>query len=169
MTNNLSQMRMYALVATVLVVLLLVVQMFALRSFAAKSQEFAITKEGVTSSKSQVEAKAKLLSEYKSLKNSAPKEKMNPESALELYTIVDKALNDNAIEHTNRSSSAGTVEQGGALQIQIDFRGSYYGLLKALAALRDAKYLMRISTFHLNGEDNGRVSGSMTVLSTVKS
>lgn len=169
MINSPSQMRMYALVATVLVALLLIVQVFAFRSFEAKSQELALIKEGVASSKSQVEAKAKLVSEYKTLKNSAPKEKVNPGSALELYTIVDKALNDNAIEHTNKSSSAATAEQGGALQIQIDFRGSYYGLLKALATLRDAGYLMRISTFQLNGEDNGRVNGSMTVLSTVKS
>jgi hypothetical protein len=76
-------------------------------------------------------------------------------------------MKDNGLEHTNRSSSSG-VEPGGVLQLQISFSGPYYGVLKALAALRECEYAMRISDFRVNAEADGKVSGSMTILSNAK-
>ena len=169
MTSNPNRVRMYGMMATIVVILLILTQVILLRTFSAKSYEASLVRDGVVSTKVQIEAKAKLLSEYKSLKGTARKEKVKPESAFALYSVVDKALSDNSIEHTNRSSTVGAPDQSGALQIQVDFNGSYYSLLKALAALRDSGCLMRISSFNINGEDGGKVSGSMTVVSTVKS
>ena len=178
MIDSSNRMRMYGLLVTVVIVVLLLAQIILLRSFAQRSNEYALIKDGIASSRSEAGAKATLLNEYKTLKDSDSKEKISPESALALYTVVDKALNDNGIEHTNKSSSTalgtpppspdGTVDWG-PLQIEIDFKGSYYGLLKALAALRDGSCLMRISSFRIRGEDDGKVSGSMTVVSVTKS
>ncbi|MDR3077026.1 MAG: hypothetical protein LBU26_06960, partial [Synergistaceae bacterium] len=83
----------------------------------------------------------------------------------ELFTALSKVLTDYQIVHQNLTSTAG-VQPGANFTLQITFNGEYYKVMKALAAIRESGYIMRISELRLNAEGNGNVYGTMNIVST---
>lgn len=171
MTSD-RQKKNYAILTAVIVVLLLACQFWIQKTYNEDKMELARLNGEVQSEKKTVESRHNLLEKYKLFETLASgtgrAKQVYPENALELFSVVDRALKDNNIEHTNRSSSSETAP-GGVLQLQLSFNGQYYGILKALAALRESEYVMRVSDFKVSAGDGGRVSGSMTILSTARS
>ncbi|MDL2263027.1 hypothetical protein LJC31_00080 [Synergistaceae bacterium OttesenSCG-928-I11] len=166
-----KQKKTYVFLLSIVVVLLLAAQFFLQHTFENTSAELARTSGNLEALKKTADARYALLDKYKSFESlaAAPGKSTRafPENALELFAVVDRAMKDNRLEHTNRSSSSGT-EPGGVLQLQIAFSGPYYGVMKALATLRESEYVMRISDFRITAESDGKVSGSMTILSNAK-
>lgn len=170
MTNEKQKKTFVSLLALV-VVLLIAAQLFLQRTFQSTSAELASARGQLAAIKKTTDDRYSLLEKYKSFEAQAATpgrtERAFPENALELFAVVDRAMKDNRLEHTNRSSSSGT-EPGGVLQLQISFNGPYYGVIKALATLRESEYVMRISDFRITAQADGKVSGTMTILSTAR-
>lgn len=171
--KNPKNQRIYGLLVTVTVVLLLVAQLMLQHAFKNDSMELVTLTQDLNSLKNTVEARSRLVNIYHSLErasfNPSKPERVNPENALALYAVLDGVLKKHSIDLTNSSPSSGTAP-GGILTLQISFNGPYYGLLKALAELREAPYVMRVSGFALNADTReGFVNGSMTILSTARS
>ena len=172
--KNVKNQRINGLLVSITVVLLLLAQLMLQHAFKNDSMELTALEKEVATLNKTAEDRRSLLDIYRTLErasfNPNKPERVNPENSLALYAVLDKILKDNEIEHTNNSSSRGTVA-GGVITLQISFNGPYYGLLKALAALREAPYVTRVSTFSINADANreGYVNGSMTVLSTARS
>lgn len=172
--KNQKQQKLYGLLVTITVALLLGTQLLLQYTFKTASQELTAVEHELSGLRKTTEARSALVSIYRSLERSVynpnTPERVNPDSALTLYTAVEKVLKDNQLEHTNQSSSSG-VSPGGTLTLQISFTGPYYGVVKALATLRESEYVMRISSFVLSADPNkeGLISGTMTILSTAKS
>lgn len=162
------QKKMYGVLAALVVVVFLGVQFALYSTFKKTSDELGAVTGNVATLEKTVQGQVALLGEYKVLEELVPSSRERPMNALELYSEVDRALNNSAVDHTNRSSSSGEGP-GGLLEIQVDFNGPYYGLLKALASMRASKYLMKVSTFNLQGIAGGKISGSITVLSQANS
>ena len=166
------QRRSYTLLAVVVVVLLLGAQYWLQREYNESERQLGRLRGELSTERRTVESRYALLEKYKLFESLAGgtnrPERLYPENALELFAVVDRALKENGLDHTNRSSSSDTAP-GGVLQLQISFSGPYYGVLKALAALRESEYVMRVSDFRLSAQENGRVSGTMTILSTARS
>ena len=167
-----KQRRNYTILVAVVVLLLLGGQFWLQREFDKSQSQLDRLSNELASQRKTVETRSALLEKYKSFEALATgpsrPQLTYPENALELFAVVDKALKDHGLEHTNRDPSNETAP-GGVLQLQISFSGPYYGLLKALAALRESEYVMRVSDFSIAASENGRISGTMTVLSTARS
>jgi hypothetical protein len=150
------------------VVLLLAAQLFLRHAFKNACAELMTASGNLASLKNAVDSRYALFEKYRSFEIAAAApgraSRVFPGDALELFTVVDRAMKDNDLEYVNRFSSSGT-EPGGALQLQITFSGPYYGVLKALATLRGCEYVMRVADFRVTAGEDGEVSGSMTVLS----
>jgi hypothetical protein len=167
-----KQKKTYIFLLSLIVILLLAAQFFLQYTFKNTSAELARRRGSLDALKKTADARYALLDKFKSLEALAATPgnatRSFPENALELFAVVDRTMKDNGLEHTNRSPSSGTEELGGVLQLQISFSGPYYGVLKALAALRECEYVMRISDFRITAGAGGKVSGSMTILSSAR-
>lgn len=161
----------YALIAICAVVILLLV---AAQIWLEREYELAVgnvERANVTLDmvKAKADARRMLLERYKDfdamISAGSHKLPVYPSTALELFTEVDEAMKRYHVEHTNRSSSGGS-NKGSTIQLQISFSGSYYGVLNALAALRDSSYMMKISDLMIKADDGGKVSGTMTIISS---
>lgn len=169
--SNEKQKKSYVLLLALVVVLLIAAQVFLERTFRNTSAELASARGSLAAAKRTAEDRNTLLDKYKTFESRSTtpgkSERIFPENALELFSVVDRAMKDNRLEHTNRSSSSGT-KPGGVMQLQISFNGPYYGVVKALAALRESNYVMRISDFRITAQADGKVTGTMTILSTAR-
>ena len=165
-----KQKKTYIFLLSIVVVLLLAAQFFLQHTFRNTTAELARVSGNLEALKRTGDARYTLLEKYKSFESQTAtpgaSQRVFPENALELFAVVDRAMKDNFLEHTNRSSSG--AEPGGVLQLQISFNGPYYGMMKALATLRESEYVMRISDFRITAGADGKVSGSMTILSQAK-
>lgn len=163
-----KQRRTYFLLLTLLTIVLVAAQFGLHYLLETASTDLAIEYGELENLKQTVDARHVLLERYKAFEAQSKSEGMQPqvypETALELFTAVDSALKENQVEHTNRNSSSGT-EPGGVLQLQITFSGSYYNVMKALAQLRSGQYAMCLADFSITAENDGRVTGHMTILS----
>lgn len=163
--------KIYGMLLCIAAVLLIAAQALLSFRFEQMSDEIRDASRSLEAAKTRVSTRHGLLEHYKKFEALADAHGASyglfPENALELFTVVDKAMKENHVEHTNRSSTSG-AEPGGVLQLQISFSGSYYGVLSALAALRDSRYVMRITDLRITAEDDGKVSGAMTIMSAAK-
>lgn len=165
-----KQRRMYFIILAVVVIILAVAQVVLERMFKESADEVVDAHTRIAELRSTAESKQELLVRYKDFE-AAVTEQMGaatvfPANAMEMFTAVDAVMKEYHIEHTNSSSSSGTAA-GGIMQLHISYSGEYYDLLKALADLRSGEYAMRISDFRINADEQGKVSGTMTVLSIV--
>jgi hypothetical protein len=76
-------------------------------------------------------------------------------------------MKDYSIDFVNAGSTVG-VKPGANFTLQIKFSGQYYNLVKALAAIRESGFIMRISELNLNAEGHGTVNGTMSIISTAQ-
>ena len=82
-----------------------------------------------------------------------------------LFQALNSVMQDYNIEFVNAGSTVG-VQPGANFTLQIRFSGRYYNLMKALAAIRESGFIMRISELNVNAEGNGIVNGTMSIIST---
>jgi hypothetical protein len=165
------QQRIYGVLVAITIVLMLAAQFLLKSALTGTAEELASVKSNLSSLRQSAESKSGLVEKYKQFEaavNPSSTDRVYPANGSELYGVLNSLLTENGIMNENKSSASGAVP-GGVLQLQITFNGSYYGLLKALAAIRENRYVMRISDFRINAADSGQVSGSMTVLSTARS
>jgi hypothetical protein len=93
---------------------------------------------------------------------------MFPANPLELFTTVGSVLQDYSVDFTNSTSNL-TVKPGENFTLSINIlSGQYYNLMKALAAIRENNYIMRINELRLNADGGGLVKGSMSIISTAQ-
>ncbi|MDR1471182.1 MAG: hypothetical protein LBS75_01545 [Synergistaceae bacterium] len=167
-----KQHALYGVLMAFVVVLFLVAQFVLQHTLKSASEELASVSTNLASEKRTAESRKLLVERYKSFEslamNYSRSERVFPVNAREFFTAMDKVLKDNLVEYTSRSASPQTTP-GGRLELQFSFSGPYYGVLKALAALRENEYVMRVSNLVIEAEAEGRVSGSMSVISTVRS
>jgi hypothetical protein len=167
-----KQQRLYGILVAITVVLLLVAQFLLQYALKGTSRELVAAKDNLLMLRQSINSKTSLVEKYKQFEivvsNPNAPERGYPQNGSELYAILDKSLGDNGVDHSNTSPTSGTPP-GGELRLQITFNGSYYSVLKALAAMRESPIVMRISAFRIDATNEGQVSGTMTVLSTAKS
>jgi hypothetical protein len=82
-----------------------------------------------------------------------------------LFQALNSVMTDYNIEFVNAGSTVG-VQPGANFTLQIKFSGQYYNLVKALAAIRESGFIMRISELNVNAEGDGAVNGTMSIIST---
>jgi hypothetical protein len=166
-----KQQRIYGALVAITIVLLLVAQFLLKSALTGTAEELASVKSNLSALRQSAESKSGLVEKYKQFEsavNPGNSDKVYPANGSELYGVLNGLLTENGVISENKSNTSGTAP-GGVLQLQITFTGPYYGLLKALAAIRENRYVMRISDFRVNAMESGQVSGSMTVLSTARS
>jgi hypothetical protein len=170
--NTQKQQRLYTALISITVILLLVAQFLLLYTFKTVNEELTVVKNQLEQQKRTQEERFSLVQNYQSFEIAASspgrQDASFPASELELYTMVEGVLTANSLEHTNRPSS-GSAEPGGELRLAITFNGTYYDILKTLAAFRDTQYVIRVADFNITGQDNGLASGSMVILSRARS
>ena len=165
------QQRIYGVLVAITIILLLVAQFLLQSALTGTTEELASVRSNLSALKRTAESQSGLVAKYKQFEtavNPGNSDRVYPANGSELYGVLNSLLTENSIRNENKSSASGTAP-GGVLQLQITFTGPYYGLLKALAAIRENRYVMRISDFRINAMESGQVSGSMTVLSTARS
>lgn len=166
-----SQKRTYILLLAAVAIIMIAAQYLLTRELETASEDLKQETRQLETIHMRNDDRRKLLERYKEFSSLVSPEgrqaKIFPTSALELFTILDAAMKENHIEHTNRSGSGGS-EPGSAIRLQISFSGTHYGFLKALAALRESNYIMRISDIRLNADSGEKISGTMTVTSTAR-
>jgi hypothetical protein len=168
-----KQQRLYGLMVMVTVILLIVAQFVLFITLKTASEDLASIRSQLSSLKKTQDERLKLVQEYQGFEVIASRpgrqDALFPATALDLYTMVDRVLTANGIEHTNRTSSRETPP-GGELRLDITFSGPYYNILKALAAFRDAEFVMRVADFNISsGQSDGAASGSMSIVSRASS
>jgi hypothetical protein len=167
-----KQHMFYGVLVTLTVLLLLLAQYLLMDTFKSAAAQLASTRVDLTDVKRVADGRRAMVEKYKTFELAASNpnrpEQLYPVNALELYSVIDKALKDNSIEHTNKSSSSATTP-GGIFQLDITFNGPYYAIMKALADIRASEYVMRVSDFNITAQTEGRVTGTMTILSRAQS
>jgi hypothetical protein len=158
----------------VTVILLIVAQSVLLFTFKTASEDLATVRSQLNSLKKTQDERLKLVKEYTGFELIASRpgrqDALFPATELDLYTMVDRVLTANGIEHTNRTASREKTPPGGEMRLDITFSGPYYNILKALAAFRDEEFVMRVSEFNISsGQSDGAASGSMTIVSKASS
>lgn len=166
-----KQRRAYGLLIFFAVALLLGAQ-FALRYTLERARdELVSAKTPLSSEDRTMSARRSLNDRYKLFQQvvsgHAGTDRKFPVNGRELYTALDEVLRVYDIDFTNSSPNAG-VQPGAGFTLQITFSGRYYDVMKALAAIRESGYLMRISELKLAADGAGGVRGTMNIVSVAR-
>jgi hypothetical protein len=153
------------------VVLLLGAQFVLQYTLRQASDELVSVKTSVASDERTLNAQRSLNGRYKTFQQAVAghtgADRKFPVNGRELYTALANVLHDYSIEFTSSSSNAG-VQPGAGFTLQIAFSGRYYNVIKALAAIRESNYIMRISELNLAAEGSGIVKGAMNIVSVAQ-
>jgi hypothetical protein len=167
-----KQHKMYGVLMIVVVVLLLAAQYLLQFTLRQASEQLVSIQTSLSSEKTMLDSQRSLSERFKSFEILASRhggsERLFPVSPIELYTAVSDVLDDYTIDFTSSSSNL-TVRPGENFTLSISFNGHYYNIMKALAALRESNYIMRINELRLTAEGGGNVRGSMNIVSTAQS
>ena len=154
------------------VVMLLLGAQFVLQyTLRQSSDELISVKTSLSSDERTLNAQRSLNERYKTFQQivtgHAGTDRKFPVSGSELYTALANVLRDYNIEFTTSGSTAG-VQPGAGFTMTITFSGQYYNVIKALAAIRESSYIMRMSDLNLTALCGGVVSGRMNIVSTAQ-
>lgn len=167
---NPKHRRAYIFIAALFLIALLAGQYLLSNKFKASLDDAEMMRIALEENKGRTNARRQLLEKYRTFESTISSQgiarKIFPANPLELFTEIDTSMKKFHVEHTNRSGSSGSTP-GSSLQLQISFSGTYYGVMQALAALRESVYIMRVADFQLAAEDRGRVSGAMSIISAI--
>jgi hypothetical protein len=167
-----KQHKMYGVLMVAVVILLLAAQYILQRTLQQASEELISIKTSLSSEQSMLSSQRSLSERLKSFEVLASgyggSERLFPENPRELFAAVGGVLQDYSVEFTQSSSNL-TVKPGENFTLAISFNGQYYNVMKALAAIRENNYIMRINELRLNAESSGAVRGSMNIVSTARS
>ena len=167
-----KQHRAYGLLMFFVVVLLLGAQFVLQYTLRQASDELISVKTSLASEERTLNAQRSLNDRYKTFQQivlgQAGTDRKFPVSGHELYTALSNVLVVYDIDFTNSTSTAGVLP-GAGFTLQISFSGQYYNVIKALAAIRESNFIMRISELNLNAEGaSGMVNGRMNIVSTAQ-
>jgi hypothetical protein len=166
-----KQHKAYGILIFFVVVLLLGAQYILQYTLRQASDELISVKTTLSSDERTLNAQRSLNERYKTFQQivsgQAGSDRKFPVNGRELFTALANVLTDYNIEFTSNSTTAG-VQPGGSFTLQIAFNGQYYNVIKALAAIRESSYIMRISQLNLAAEGNGVVKGTMNIVSTAQ-
>jgi len=165
-----KQHKMYGVLMFFSVVLLLAAQFVLQYTLKEASEQFVSVRSSLAEDQKKLTSQRSLSERYKSFELLASAqsgtERQFPLDGRELYTALDSVMNSYSIEFTNNTPNS---QAKGTFTLQVSFTGPYYNVMKALAAIRESQYIMRISDLTLNAQSNGVVKGSMNIISTAKS
>jgi hypothetical protein len=153
------------------VVLLLAAQFVLQYTLRQASDELVSVKTSLSSDERTLNSQRSLNERYKTFQQivagQAGTDRKFPVNGRELHEAVSSVLSDYSIEFDSNTSNVG-VQPGAAFTLQITFSGQYYNVIKALAAIRESSYIMRMSELNLTAEGGGAVRGTMSIVSTAQ-
>jgi hypothetical protein len=153
------------------VMLLLGAQFVLQYTLRQASDELISVKTTLSSDEGTLNAQRSLNDRYKTFQvlvaGHAGTDRKFPVNGRELYEALANVLRVYNIEFTVGGTTAG-VQPGASFTLQIAFSGDYYNVIKALAAIRESSYIMRISQLNLTAEAAGAVRGRMNIVSTAQ-
>lgn len=168
------QHTLYGVLMFFVVVLFLVAQFVLQHTLRSASEELASVSGSLATERQTAESRRLLVERYKSFEslalNYTRAERVFPVNARELFTALDKVLKDNSMDFTSRNPAA-QYAPGSPVELQITFNGPYYGFMKALAALRENEYVMRIANLAIDADADGQgqIRGTMSIISRIRS
>jgi hypothetical protein len=166
-----KQHRAYGILMFFAVVLLLGAQYVLQYTLRQASDELVSAKTTLSSDERTLNAQRSLNERYKTFQQivagQAGTDRKFPVNGRELFTALSNVLQVYNIEFTNSSPNA-EVQPGAGFTLQITLSGQYYNVIKALAAIRESSYIMRISQLNLRADGNGVVRGTMSIVSTAQ-
>jgi len=164
-----KQSKAYGVLIFFVVVLLLAAQ-FGLRyMFKQSSEELVSLQTSLAGDKNHLNSQMSLSSRYdifqELTRGHAGVERQFPVNGALLFQALNHVMRDYNIDFVNAGSTVG-VQPGANFTLQIRFSGQYYNLIKALAAIRESGFIMRISELNVSAEGDGAVNGTMSIIST---
>jgi hypothetical protein len=164
-----KQNKAYGVLIFFVVILLLAAQFGLQYMFKQSSEELISIQSSLSTDKRQLDSQRSLSSRYDAFhdltQGYSGAERQFPVNGALLFQALNSVMQDYNIEFVNAGSTVG-VQPGANFTLQIRFSGQYYNLMKALAAIRESGFIMRISELNLNAEGNGVVNGTMSIIST---
>ncbi|MDR1516375.1 MAG: hypothetical protein LBS45_11840 [Synergistaceae bacterium] len=168
-----QQQRIYGFLIALTVILLVLAQVLLLQTLKKVTGDLIGAKNQVNSQKKTLNDRNALVSGYskftEALQLPGRQDASFPATELDLYNMVENIMIARSIEHTNTSASGGQNAPGSELRLRITFNGSYYNILKLLAEFRATQFVIRVADFSLSGQIDGKVSGSLTIISRIRS
>ena len=164
-----KQGRAYGVLIFFVVVLLLGAQFGLQYMFKQSSEELMSLQSSLSNEKGQLDSQMSLSSRYDSFQaltqGYSGADRQFPVNGALLFQALNSVMKDYNIDFVNAGSTVG-VQPGANFTLQIKFSGQYYNLMKALAAIRESGYIMRISELNIAAEGDGAVNGTMSIIST---
>jgi hypothetical protein len=164
-----KQSKLQGILVFFTVVLLLAGQFILQRTLRDASEQLVSVSTSLTAERRTMASRSSLLDRYNSFSLIAASQggmgKQFPVNASEFYTALDKVLKDNGVDFTQSNPNQGDTPDGGNFTLAVNFNGPYYNVIKALAALRESQYFMKISDLRIGAAAEGSVTGSMSIVS----
>jgi hypothetical protein len=167
-----KQHKLYGVLMFFVIILFLGAQYLLQYTLKDASERLVSVRTSLASEKKTLDSQKSLNERYKSFELLASgqggTERQFPENASELFIALDRVLKEYQVEFTNSSPNS-NIQPGGSFVLSISFTGPYYNVIKALAAIRESEYIMRITELKLNAQGSGVVKGTMNITSTARS
>jgi hypothetical protein len=172
-----KQQKAYGVLIIFIVILFLGAQ-FGLRYILQQSStELESASKNLAKESSTRDSRSSLSKRYEAFEKStagSSSERQFPANGNDLFTAITNILKEYSIEFTS-GGSTGTPIKGAAgasggtqFKLTISFSGQYYNVVKALAAIRESGYIMKLLSLNINAEGNNVVKGSMVIESRAR-
>jgi len=163
-----KQRKAYGILILFIVVLLLAVQYGLLYMLRQSGRELVSLQSALAYDRGQLDSQIALSSGYDAFRGIVSEHtdagRRFPANGALLFQALNSVMNDYNIDFVNVGSTArGQYDSDFTLQIR--FSGQYYDLIKALAAIRESEFIMRLSELNVSAEGSGAVSGIMSIIS----
>jgi hypothetical protein len=165
-----KQHKTYGTLMCVAVILLLAAQGGLQYIFQQTSEELVSVSTSLAADNRTLKSQQSLNEKYSAFEtlltgSQSGADRKFPINGRELFTALAGVLKNYSVEFTSSSDNAG-VQPGADFTLYISLSGQYYNVVKALAAIRESNYIMKISELALNAEGDGNVRGTMSIMST---
>jgi hypothetical protein len=164
-----KQQKTYVALMVVVVILLLGAQFGLQYMFRQASAELVSVTNSLAAENKTFQSRRSLSERYKAFQEKmlgqSGSDRQFPLSGIDLFAALNNIFRDYSIESVNKSTTTGT-QPGQPFTLQIEFKGQYYNLIKALAAARESGILMRVSALSVEAQGDGNVKGTMSIIST---
>ena len=163
-----KQSKAYGVLIFFVVILLLGSQFGLQHMFKQSSAELSSFQQSLARDRNQLNSRMSLSERYDAFQARANEhagaDRQFPVNGAELFRALNSVMQSYNIEFFNNSTTAG-VQPGAPFILQISFSGRYYNLMKALAAIRESGFIMRIEEINLSADGDETVSGTMSIRS----
>jgi hypothetical protein len=168
-----QQQRLYGVLIAFTVILLVLAQVLLLQTLKRTTGELVSARQQLIGNRKELDDRTELEKNYEKFSNTVQppggQEATFPATELDLYNMIENIMIARSIEHTNSSASGGQNAPGSELRLRITFNGAYYNIMKLLAEFRATPYVIRVADFSISGQTDGKISGSLTIISRIRS